>query len=272
MMQRPKGPWKLVLDKKKSVSASCHLLVFRRPKGFPDAEPGQFVSIRVSNSFVPLLRRPYSIMDLSESRLSLLVKVVGVGSSILASIERGDSVDAIGPLGSTHFPSPSERRAVFVAGGTGLAPLVFAVRAWKRKSIDVFTTLVLGASSREELLSETIEGDFSRCLFATMDGSFGHKGDVVSLCCDLVSSARLPSGILYSCGPREMIKALEERVSSHFKEHYTSLEAVMACGLGACRGCTIPVREGKRGKSYRTVCSDGTVFRASEIDWEEWDW
>jgi dihydroorotate dehydrogenase electron transfer subunit len=265
-----KGRWNAVLKRRTDLSPSCYLLVFARPKGFPDAAPGQFVSIRVSDSTEPLLRRPYSIMDLTPSSLSLLVKVVGRGSAALAAVRPGAAVDVIGPLGSTFFPEPAERDVVYVAGGTGLAPLLFAVRAWRRRRAVARTTLLYGALTRRELLGELTEGEFSECQFATLDGSAGFHGDVVALCSDLVSQGLLPSGAMYSCGPRGMVRALTRAVGAHFKSHYTSLETVMACGVGACRGCTVPVREGG-STVLRAICSDGTVFRAGDIVWEEWE-
>jgi dihydroorotate dehydrogenase electron transfer subunit len=75
---------------------------------------------------------------------------------------------------------------------------------------------------------------------------------------------------LASCGPKGMVYGLDRSVGREFEEHYTSLETVMACGVGACRGCTVPVRN-RDGSVYRSVCSDGTVFRAGDIIWEEWE-
>jgi len=116
-----------------------------------------------------------------------------------------------------------------------------------------------------------VKGEFSSRAFATLDGSSGFHGDVVALCRSLVRDRRLPAGgTLYSCGPRGMVRALEEEVRGAFRAHYTSLESVMACGVGACRGCVVPV--GKKGATVlRTVCNDGTVFDAADIAWEEWE-
>ena len=77
-------------------------------------------------------------------------------------------------------------------------------------------------------------------------------------------------GILYSCGPEGMVRAMERKAASGFERHFTSLESVMACGVGACRGCTVPVKTDS-GSVLRAICSDGTVFDASEIDWERWE-
>jgi len=269
MPSSSRGRFSAVLKRNARLSPTCHLLVFARPEGFPGAYPGQFVSIRVSDSPVPLLRRPYSIMDLTPGTLSLLVKVVGRGSADLASQKPGETVDIMGPLGGAGFPDPEDGAAVCVAGGTGLAPLLFAARTWRRKRLGVKTYLLYGAASKDELLGDLVAGDFSVRRFATLDGSAGYQGDVVALLCSLLKRNRMPAHTLYSCGPRGMVRALAEDAGQRFIDHHTSLESVMACGVGACRGCTVPVRTAG-SKAFRTVCSDGTVFRASEIVWEEW--
>lgn len=270
MPPETKGRFAARLENLTQLSPVCHLLVFERPDSFPDARPGQFVSIRVSDSTTPLLRRPYSIMDLTARSLSLLVKVVGRGSAALAALDEGDTVDLIGPLGGTEFPAPREGSALLVAGGTGLAPLVFAARTWRREGRSHHMCLLYGASTKDELLEGLIGEDFGECSFATIDGSSGHEGDVVQLCENLMEKGRMSGAMLYSCGPRAMVRALVERLGSRFPEHVTSLESVMACGVGACRGCTVPVRAG--GKIvFKTVCSDGTVFRANDVAWEEWE-
>jgi dihydroorotate dehydrogenase electron transfer subunit len=270
MIARGRGCFTALLKRKARLSPSCSLLVIERPDGFPDAHPGQFVSVRVSDSPVPLLRRPYSIMDLTPKTLSLLVKVAGRGSAEIAARRPGDAIDLMGPLGGASFPEPEGKSAVFVAGGTGLAPLLYAARAWRRKGLLAKTCILYGAGSRNELLHDLVRREFAECRFATLDGSSGFRGDVVALCRELARKKRLPAGTLYSCGPRGMVRALVGATRGSFRAHYTSLESIMACGVGACRGCAVPVK-GADATVLRTVCSDGTVFRAEEIAWEEWE-
>ncbi len=270
MTPSAKGRFVCRVERRTQISPTCHLLVLERPECFPGARPGQFVSIRVSESTTPLLRRPYSIMDLTDRSISLLVKVVGPGSRALAARDEGETVDLIGPLGGTEFPVPPDGKTLLVAGGTGLAPLVFAVRTWRREGTPREACLFYGAATKDELLGGLIEKDFSECSFATIDGSTGHHGDVVELCERRTCRGGVSCAALYSCGPRPMVRALVERLGGGFPDHLTSLESVMACGVGACRGCTVPVRSGGR-IVYKTVCSDGTVFRANDIAWEEWD-
>jgi dihydroorotate dehydrogenase electron transfer subunit len=270
MISSGRGCFTALLKKKSQLSPSCSLLVLERPDGFPDASPGQFVSIRVSDSPVPLLRRPYSIMDLTPKTLSLLVKVVGRGSAEIAVRKPGDTIDLMGPLGGASFPEPEGKPAILVAGGSGLAPLLFAARAWRRKRLLSETHFLYGAGGRNELLRDLVRSEFSVCTFATLDGSLGFRGDVVALCRELVRKKRLPAGTLYSCGPRGMVRALVGAIRGIFRAHYTSLESIMACSVGACRGCAVPVKS-TGATVLRTVCGDGTVFKAEDIAWEEWE-
>lgn len=264
-----RGPFVVPVRASRALSASCRLVSIERPRGFADASPGQFVSVRIPDAAAPLLRRPYSIMDLTPSALTLLVKVVGRGSALLAGARPGEEIDLVGPLGGAVFPEPTAGDVVLVAGGTGLAPLVFAARAWRRSRRRCRTTLLYGAATKGELLRDLAAGAFDARRFATIDGSAGFHGDVVALCADLVRRGKLRGETLYSCGPRGMVRALVETIGGTLGPHYTSLETIMACGVGACRGCTVPVRAAG-GNALKAICSDGTVFPAGEIDWEEW--
>ncbi len=252
------------------ITPSCSLVVLERPDRFPDADPGQFISVRTTASTVPLLRRPYSIMDLYGGELSLLVKVVGTGSALIAGAVPGGKFEIVGPFGSTSFIPPATGKAVFVAGGTGLAPMIFASRRWGRDGTAEERYLVHGASTEQELLDLPFQKDFTGTFRSTIDGSSDFKGDVISLLELLAQENDLPLDSLYSCGPRGMIEGLVKRLGKTFGTHQTSLESVMACGVGACRGCTVPVITAG-GTVNRTVCDDGTVFMAEEIDWEAWE-
>lgn len=269
MTSNKKGSFSACVLRNEPLSPSCHILLIERPAGFPEALPGQFISIRVSEMKDPLLRRPYSIMDLTEGALTLMVKAVGSGSSILVAKAPGEQVDFIGPLGGSPFPEPGGRGIVFVAGGTGLAPIIFAARSWKRQGFAEGLYLMYGAASKEELMENLVEGEFSECHLATLDGSAGYRGDVAAMCEELVEKGALPTEVMYSCGPRGMVRSLIERVDKQFDIHFTSLESIMACGVGACRGCSVPVRE-SGSVVFKAICSDGTVFNARDIAWEEW--
>jgi dihydroorotate dehydrogenase electron transfer subunit len=264
-----KGLYETEVVMRKRVSPSSFLIALSKPDRFIDAMPGQFVSLRVGKGVSPLLRRPYSIMDITKDSIVLLVRVVGKASSALASRKIGDVVDIIGPLGGNYFEIKDGCNAVFVAGGTGLAPLVFAARKWVKERNAGELHLLYGAESSNEILDDLCAGIFTEVHIATLDGSRGFKGDVVEMFKGLSERGILPEGELFSCGPVGMVKALIDSNAVFFTDHHTSLEAVMACGVGACRGCVVPLKS-KNGLEYKSVCGDGTVFRAEDIDWEKW--
>lgn len=264
-----RGPFRARIELTEQVSPSTYLLTLEKPEGFAEAMPGQFVSIKIGDGTSPLLRRPFSIMDSTPGSLVLLVKKVGPGTEYIVNRKSPQTLDLIGPLGETFFQIPAGEDAVFVAGGTGLAPLVFTARKWaKDKRIGV-SHFLYGACTGEELLTGLCREDFTSVHVATIDGSEGFTGDVVEMFNTLREKGALPERYLFSCGPAGMVKRLMERGTGNFRSHQTSLETVMACGVGACRGCVVPVRT-ESGTEFRAVCSEGTVFEADEIDWENW--
>ncbi|MCD6379435.1 NAD-dependent dihydroorotate dehydrogenase B electron transfer subunit [bacterium] len=269
MADLTKGSYETEIVMRKRVSPSSFLIALSKPDRFTDAMPGQFVSLRIGKGVSPLLRRPYSIMDITKDSIVLLVRVVGKASAALASGKIGDVIDIIGPLGGSYFEIKNGCSVVFVAGGTGLAPLLFAARKWAKERSVGELHLLYGAESSNEILDDLCTGIFTEVHIATLDGSKGFRGDVVEMFKGLSEGGILPEGELFSCGPVGMVKALMDSNTVSFTDHYTSLEAVMACGVGACRGCVVPFKS-NNGTEYKSVCGDGTVFRAEDIDWEKW--
>lgn len=251
-----------------TLSPTTTMLVVEQPAGLAVAEPGAFVSFLAGEDGAPLLRRPYGIMDIADGAVSFIVKVVGPGSAWLARRSEGDTLDLLGPLGGRCFRAPDDGRACFVAGGTGLAPMIFAARSWRRRGLLDRGVLLFGASCEGELMRGLLEHEFDETHLATMDGSACFEGDVVSLLAKLLDDGADFGSTLYSCGPAGMVRALREKAGAAFSVHETSLEAVMACGVGACRGCTVPLAGTKR---FAAACSDGPVFDADAVDWERWE-
>ena len=268
-MNISRGPFQAVIEINEQVSPSTYMLTIQKPEGFAEAMPGQFVAIKIGDSTSPLLRRPFSIMDLTAGNLVLLVKAVGPGTRYIVNRKPSQTLDMIGPLGETFFDIPEGEDAVFVAGGTGLAPLVFTARKWAKDNRIGISHFLYGANTREELLTGFCREDFTYVHVATLDGTEGFKGDVVQMFRSLREKGALPERYLFSCGPAGMVKKLVEQGTGDFRSHQTSLETVMACGVGACRGCVVPVKT-EVGQAFKAVCSEGTVFEAVEIDWKNW--
>lgn len=288
------------LDGVEEIDPEYYVLKFICPPIAERARPGQFVHVRVSADPAPLLRRPFSIMrtDPRQGVLWLVVKVVGRGTKILASAQPGAAFSMIGPLGNT-FPLPRPDARVFlVAGSHGIAPIFFLADVLRAARTYSDITLIYGGGTKNSLLfwekfaaEAAVRTDFhfyyvtedelkdrrskglvsdpsmhtvrprQPRLLTTGEPGRGHLAKRPSLC---------DADIVYACGPTAMMAwcAKECQTCSPWPvECFVSMEERMACGVGACLGCVVPVHA-KGYAQYARVCRDGPVFRAAEIDWE----
>lgn len=238
-------------------------MTLRSPDLVALAHPGQFVHLRISGSSDPLLRRPMSIHQINskEGWLRILYQVVGRGTEMLSRIKVGESVDILGPLGQ-GFPMPKAGEKVgLVAGGMGVAPLLALSEELVRAGHQLY--LFQGARDARGLLLQRRFQDLGVAVLpCTEDGSLGWKGRVTERLAAELSGLQL--GVLYACGPTPMLKAVQTIALEKEVAAWLSLEAHMACGLGACLGCTVRVRQGQEWV-YRLLCQDGPVLSAEEV-------
>jgi len=233
------------------------------------AIPGQFVNIKVrANAPAPLLRIPMGVHKINRNGISLLYKVVGAGTGLLSERKKGGELDVLGTLGNgfdiTLMDDNNTGEAVLVAGGHGAAPIYALAEALVKKEIPV--TVLLGARTGGHVVCA---GEFkktgAKVRIATEDGSRGHKGYITELLKDLPERKKRKGERppVFACGPRPMLAAVAAVTKNDGARTQVSLDAYMACGIGACLGCAIRTVDG-----YKLVCKDGPVFGAAEIDWE----
>jgi len=269
----------IVLDNRR-LSSRYFLMILSRPDRFPDPVPGSFLHVGVPSAGRFFLRRPFSVFDCDRETITLLIVEKGEGTRILRGLGAKQPVDFIGPLGGS-FPPPLPGGTLAVTGGVGLAPLYYYPKYWGRRGESILRpveyTLVYGGRTREDLFLSDIDLTAENIRLATEDGSFGYAGNAVELASELLS--RKSVGAVFSCGPTPMLKELSKITVRYGIPHWVSLENRMACAMGACRSCVIPVRStngaaasaetsGTAEPSYKTVCHDGPVFNAAEIVWE----
>ena len=241
------------------VSEGIFRLTFRSKQIAAEAKAGQFLNVRVSESVVPVLRRPFSISEKKGESFSILFNIVGIGTRILAEKRKGDAVDAIGPLGNGFAPfitDSSFDMAVIVAGGMGVAPIPFLISSLPKK---VDSMILLGARTSSQLVKNGLEN----LSIATDDGSEGMHGTVIDLLKKRIGALDPTKTRIFSCGPTMMMKALAEIAGAHSIPCFLSLECEMACGIGLCQGCPIPANHGE--KKYLLVCKDGPVFNSHSV-------
>jgi len=234
-------------------------------KGYSDAKPGQFITLKFSDQITPLLRRPFSIHKLiTENQIiqgiELLYKVVGRFTEKLSVCKPGDFIDILGPLGNS-FPVSEHLNQVFiVAGGVGVAPLVFLSAVLKEKGMNPLDCrLFIGGRSADDILCKNYFLNFGMNICVTTDdGSEGEKG-LVTTPLERELNICLPD-VIYACGPAPMLRAVSKIAEKYAVPCHISVETVMACGMGACLGCAVENR--KDSGKYMHICVDGPVFEA----------
>lgn len=232
-----------------------------------EAEPGQFVQLKVSSGMDPLLRRPISIAGINpdKNEITLLYRIKGKGTKVLAQAMPGDALNLLGPLGQ-GFTVPQSGTLYLVAGGIGAFPLFSLAQEALGNGVDVH--LFWGGENQSFLESsglslwQDLEIDVE---VSTLDGSMGTRGTVL----DLLSIHELKeSGQVAVCGPQPMMAAVNTFFKGTAFQVEVSLEERMGCGVGACLGCVCTLQD-EHGKLRRgKVCKDGPVFRAKEVVWD----
>ena len=245
-----------------------------------EQRPGQFVNIELDGLF---LRRPISVCDWKDGVLTLLYKLVGKGTALMATLQPGARLDVLCSLGNGFdIDIPAFTSPLLVGGGIGTAPLYLLARRLKERGVS--PTVILGFNTASEIIYEKeFKALGLRTLVATVDGSYGTPGfvtdalpllasasdpssvgDSVSATSTVAASVSAPSSVAasgydycFACGPMPMLRALAPKLASPAQ---FSLEERMGCGTGICMGCTCPQLTGTK-----RICKDGPVFRLDEI-------
>ena len=251
------------------VAVDHYRMGLRSHAAFGRARPGQFVMLRVTDRIDPLLRRPFSIHRLlsepaAPTGFELLYRVVGRGTAILAGCREGQQLEVLGPLGSSFKLPADMRRPFIVAGGIGVAPLLFlAEQIVERLDNPAQGRVFLGAVCNEALLCrDEFEALGLDLQLTTDDGSCGDQC-LVTHPVELALEGQKPDAI-FTCGPPAMLACVADLARRHRIPCQVSVEAVMACGIGACLGCAVP-QPGQPSR-YLHACQDGPVFDAEDID------
>ena len=253
----------------KKVGAYHHM-VFAVGDMASSAFPGNFVAISVGgpNSSM-VLRRAFAIYRSHDrgnygGTIELVVAPHGQGSKWLTSLPVHATVDMVGPLG-THFGIPTEPvNALLVGGGYGSAPLFGLADLLKSHGSRV--DMVIGASTAGKIYAP-LEGKrtVNSMAVTTEDGSTGLRGRVTDLIPKLISEHHVD--IIYSCGPMAMLAAIQELADTHGVHHQASIEESMACGIGVCMTCVIPLRDDQGILRMARSCIDGPVVDGSSVVW-----
>jgi len=213
--------------------------------------PGQFVNIKLDGFF---LRRPISVCNSKDNVLTIIYKVVGQGTEVMANMTAGEKLDILTGLGNGYDIEKSGEYPVLIGGGAGVPPMyMLAVELLKQGKKP---TVVLGFNKKSEVFyEEEFKALGIETIVATADGSYGVKGFVTDAIKDLDYT------YFYTCGPEPMLKALYDNTTTSGQ---LSFEARMGCGFGACMGCTCETLYGNK-----RICKDGPVLVKEEVKWAD---
>ncbi len=247
----------------KPVAVGTFLMGVRSPEIAAEARPGQFVMIRVGPGMDPLLRRPFSICGVQDELFFILYRVVGRGTRIMSDTEKGKLLAVLGPLGRGFELPHNGERPLLVAGGMGIAPLLFMAGSTASERY----TFLAGFGSVDQIVGADEVGlPGMEISMATDDGSAGHHGRVTQLLEKRLAGLKGNSGMVFACGPMPMLRVVASMTLERNIPCQVSLEAAMACGLGACQGCAVKAASGE-DRAYYHVCQDGPVFDVTALDW-----
>ncbi|MBE6377673.1 MAG: dihydroorotate dehydrogenase electron transfer subunit [Lentisphaerae bacterium] len=237
--------------------------VFDAPEIAHKSCPGQFVHIRIDERNDNILRRPFSIHNAENGKLTIVYKVVGKGTETLSTLKEGTVCDIIGPCGK-GFSAPAEDVVpVAVCGGYGAAATFMLTRQSRNGGV-----LLLGARSEKDILltKEYADAGFD-VKVATDDGSIGTKGRVTDLFPELLAQYAGKKLFFYGCGPHPMLMALAKLLREKGLDGELSVDHIMCCGVGACFGCVVKVNDHAHPGEwmYARSCADGPVFKLADI-------
>ena len=264
-------PGELIATRK---AGAYHHLTFVAPGIAEHARPGHFVALAVGGpTSANLLRRCFSIHRVSPSgtyggTVDIVVSAHGSGTQWLAGLRAHDEVDIVGPLGRA-FPLPKEPLAtVLVGGGYGSAPLFWLAETLRERGCRV--EMVLGAATESRLFGVV---DARRCAdgvtITTDDGSLGHRGWVSDVLPDLIRSTG--AGVVYGCGPMGMLRSITAVAAAEGAVAQVAVEESMACGVGVCMTCVMPVRGNDGVTRMVRSCVEGPVFRGDRVRWDAFE-
>lgn len=211
--------------------------------------PGQFINIKLDGFY---LRRPISVCDVNENEVTIIYKVVGSGTEVMAKLPAGTELDVLVGLGNGFSVDASGESALLLGGGVGVPPLYNLAKELIKAGKKV--TVCMGFNTADEIFyEEEFKALGAEVRIATVDGSYGTKGFVTNLL------EGVDYTYYYTCGPEPMLKAVYNTCKT---DGELSFEERMGCGFGACMCCSCKTVTG-----YKRICKEGPVLKKEEILW-----
>ena len=249
------------------VGAYWHLKL-RAPEIADSVQPGHFVAVAVGgDQSSMLLRRAFSIHNATAGEsIEVIFAEHGAGTQWLATQQVGAPLDIIAPLGTPFVLPKAPMATVLVAGGYGSAPMGMLARALRERGCRV--EVILGAATQAKLFGVLeLTRDADNVTVTTDDGSSGARGRVTDVLPEIIGKSGAQA--VYACGPMPMLKAVAHVSTSHSVYSQCAVEEAMACGIGVCMTCVLPVIGDDGQTRMVRSCVEGPVFRGDRVRWDD---
>ncbi|KLI13486.1 dihydroorotate dehydrogenase electron transfer subunit [Brachyspira hyodysenteriae] len=248
-----------IIIKNIKISNDKYLIRVKSKESYKHAKAGQFFMLK-SNTF---LRRPISLHYIDNDILEFYYQVKGEGTEYLSKLKENDTINIQGPLGNGFDTNINNKKILIVAGGMGIAPIKLLIEKLNNSNNSI-TLIMGGADSSAIKIMDRFDTNNIDLHIITDDGSVGDKCNTVDKTKELLKEKTFD--IIYTCGPTVMMKALIKVAKENNILCYASLEERMACGVNACLGCNIEIKDEKSGYTLKKVCHDGPVFNGELLN------
>lgn len=246
----------------RNIAQSTFSLTFESTLDLSRSKPGQFVNIRIRGEMAPLFRRPFSIASITNQKVEIIYAVIGKGTFYLSTLETGDYLDIIGPLGTCFKFDTEKSNYLLVGGGVGVPPLLYLADAMNK--YDIRPKFLTGFKNAAVCFISENRKSIS---VATDDGSRGYHGVVTDLMTEVLNKSKWDR--IYACGPEPMLSVVSDMANKMEVPCYLAVERIYGCGTGICLGCIIDSSlkcYTETGEKYMLACRQGPVFDSSNIN------
>ena len=250
------------LIEQRHIVGDYYVMRLEAPEIAAAVRPGQYILLRIPNLEPTLLRRPFSVYRSHEGAVEILYKAVSRGTRAMTELRSGARISLMGPLGNGYPLESGGALPILVGGGYGVAPMAFLASRLPVKGL----ALLGGRTSDDVLCGEDFEALGWQLEIATQDGSRGRRGMVTELLDEHIGGAQ---PMVFACGPDGLLRAICERARTHGFTAWVSVNKYMVCGVGACLVCVQKLRDADGRQRHACACTDGPVFEARQVVWED---
>lgn len=235
------------------AAEDLHFIEIQLPEISKIIKPGNFVSFLPLSKSSAFLRRPFSAAGAYNKIVKFIIKKTGKATGSFIALNKGDFIEVMGPLGNRYPEFEKNKKIWMLGGGTGIASLLYLDLSRKNPH----DRLLWGGKTKSEIPDKYSLP--ANCMIATDDGSYGEEGTAGAVAERWLRDEK--PDIIAACGPKGLLKEVKILSKKYNIPAWISTEEFMACGVGACSGCAVPLEKG----GFKKACSDGPIFRADEV-------